>query len=152
MRVVHEIFHAISEGNEGRFRWKIHISTKKNGKVFKIIACLDSYVNETTIPVIQGTPMWVFNFFQLLSNKRCSHEEFLFKGNLHWEIWPLKLYPIFCLCFPILLYGVLDYMLFMVDTDAVFTLDDTDIEELLCFPFLEGIVKQVIKFFDTSFR
>ena len=57
MRVVHAIFHAMSEGKEGRVFWIIHISTETNGKVLHIISCLDSDVNEATNQVIEGNPM-----------------------------------------------------------------------------------------------
>ena len=73
MRVTHLIFHAISLGNEGRFCWSIHIDTDIYGKVLKIVACLDSDVNEATNPFIEGTPRWVLSCFQLLSNKRCGY-------------------------------------------------------------------------------
>ena len=56
-RLMHGIFHAISLVKEDRFCWIIHIYTETHGKVLKIIAYLDSYVNDFINPVIQGTPM-----------------------------------------------------------------------------------------------
>ena len=57
MRVVHEIFHAMSEGKECRFCWGVHITTQDHDEVLNIISCLDSDVHEVTNPVIEGTPM-----------------------------------------------------------------------------------------------
>ena len=57
MRLVHEIFHAMSEGKECRFCWGIHITTQAHDEVLNIISCLDSDVHEATNPVIEGTPM-----------------------------------------------------------------------------------------------
>ena len=74
MRVVHDIFHAMSESKEGRLSWSIHIATEMHGKVLKIMVCLESDVNEATKSVIDRNSMWVFNLFQLFSNNRCSHK------------------------------------------------------------------------------
>ena len=57
MRVVHEIFNAMFEGNKIRFCWGIHISDYIHGKVLNIIAYLDSAVHEVTNPVIEVTSM-----------------------------------------------------------------------------------------------
>ena len=54
MRVMHEIFHVISEGKKLLFYWIINITTYTHGKVLKIIACLNSYVHDITNPVIEG--------------------------------------------------------------------------------------------------
>ena len=75
MWVVRGILHAVSYINELRIYWIIRVSTETHGKVLKIIASLNSDVHEDTNPVIDISPMWVFNFFQFLSNNRCSHEE-----------------------------------------------------------------------------
>ena len=63
MRVVHEIFHAVSEGNKGRLCWFIHTTTKLHGELLDIIAYLDSDKNEATNPVIEVTSMGFFNLF-----------------------------------------------------------------------------------------
>ena len=75
MRVVNEIFHAIYERKEGRICWRIHVATEARGEILKIVASLNSCVHEATNPVIEGSPMWVFNFFRLFYNNRCIHEE-----------------------------------------------------------------------------
>ena len=42
----------------------------------------------------------------------------------------MKIYCIFCLCYPILLDDVLDDIIFLINNDAMFTLDYVNIEEL----------------------
>ena len=115
--IVHEIFHAISEIKDRRFCWGINISTDTHGKILKIIASLNSDLHEATNPVIEGHSMWFLNLFQIFYNKRCSHEEYLFKVIFHWERWFLKLYFIFFLCSPIFLNNAFDYMICMVNKD-----------------------------------
>ena len=106
MWMVYEIFHAMSKKKEGKFCWIIHVATETHGKALNIIARLSSDVHEVTNLVIEGSFMWVFNFFQLFYNKRCIHEEYIFKGYVHWEMWLLELYFIFYLCSSILLNNV----------------------------------------------
>ena len=50
----------------------------------------------------------------------------------------------------ILFRGVFDPMIFLVNTDYMFTLDYVDIEDIYFFPLLEGVVKENIKLFDQS--
>ena len=57
MRVVHDIFHAMSESKEGRLSWSIHIATEMHGKVLKIMVCLESDVNEAAKSVIDRKSM-----------------------------------------------------------------------------------------------
>ena len=73
--MLHDIFYEMFERKEGRLGWKIHVATDTHDKVLKIIDSLDSDANESTKPVIKGTPMCVFNLFQFFYNKRCIHEE-----------------------------------------------------------------------------
>ena len=124
MRVMHEILHAMSEGEKIRFYWGIHTATYMNGKVLKIIACLDSDVHDATNPVNEGTLMWVFNLFKFLYNKRCSHEYSLLKTCFHWEMLILKLYIIFCLFPHILFDDAFDDMTCLINTDSKLTLDN----------------------------
>ena len=42
----------------------------------------------------------------------------------------MKLYLLFCIYYPILLYDVIDYMICLVNNDDFLTSDDVDIEEL----------------------
>ena len=46
--MVHEIFHAVSEGKEFRFFGGINITTQAHVEVLKIIVCLDSDVHKAT--------------------------------------------------------------------------------------------------------
>ena len=64
-------------------------------------------------------------FVSVFSNRRGSHEELLFKIYVHWER-----YLIFCLCYPILLDDVIDDMIYIINTDSMFTLDDVNVEEI----------------------
>ena len=59
MWMVHEIFHAMSKSKEIWFYWVIHVATEAHGKVFNIVASLDSDVYEATNPVIEEPYMWV---------------------------------------------------------------------------------------------
>ena len=129
MWMVHEILHAMSESKEIKFCWGIHVSTETCGNILKIILSLNSDVHEATNPVIEGSWMWVFNFFHIFSNKKCSHEEFIFKGSVHWERLFLKLYFIFCCCYPIFLNNSFDYIIYLVNTDFIFTLNYINIED-----------------------
>ena len=63
----------MSKGKGSRFYWCIHIETETHGKVLKIIICLDSEVNKSTNPVIEGNTVQIFNWFQLLSNNKFIH-------------------------------------------------------------------------------
>ena len=51
----------------------------------KIIACLNSYVHDTTNSVIEGSSMRFYNIFRFISNKRYGHEEILFKLSVYWS-------------------------------------------------------------------
>ena len=108
MWMMNEIFHAMYESKEIRLCWGIHVSTETHGKVLNIIACLDSDIHEVTNQVIEGYYIWVFNLFWIFSNKRCGNEECLFKVCVHWKRWFMKLYFIFCCCYPIFLNNVFD--------------------------------------------
>ena len=55
--MVHEILYAMSESNEGRLFCIINVATETQGKVFKVIIGLNSYVYESTNPVIEVTLM-----------------------------------------------------------------------------------------------
>ena len=48
--------------------------------------------------------------------------------------------------------GVLDYMICMINNDAMFTLDYVDIEEIYSPPLLEGVVKESINFLHRPFK
>ena len=63
MRLMHDIFRDISEGNKCSFCWGIHIITEAHGEAFNTIYYLDSDVNYITNPVIEGNPMLVFKLF-----------------------------------------------------------------------------------------
>ena len=129
MSVVHDIFYAMSDGNKCRFCWGIHITTQSHGELLKIIACLDSDVHESTNPVIELTPMWVFNF-AFSSNERCIREELLFKRCIYWKRQLLKLQVIFCIFSQIFFNGIFDDMICLINTDEMFTLDYVNIEVL----------------------
>ena len=43
-------------------------------------------------------------------------------------------------------------MIFLVNTDYMFTLDYVDIEDIYFFPLLEGVVKENIKLFDQYLK
>ena len=53
MCMVHEIFHAIFEGKKIRFCQCIHVSTEAHCEILKVVASFNSYVNDSTNPVIQ---------------------------------------------------------------------------------------------------
>ena len=42
----------------------------------------------------------------------------------------MKLYFFFCICYPIFLYGILDYMICLINYDSMFTLDGVCIKEI----------------------
>ena len=131
MWIVHEIFHDISNREEIWFCWGIHVATEAYCKVLNTIVSLDSDVHEATNPGIEGSYMWVFNLFQIFSNKICSHEECIFKGCVHWEMLFLKLYLIFCLFYPILMNNVFDDMIYLIKTYSIFTLYYVKFEEIV---------------------
>ena len=58
---MHEILHIMSERKKNRLCLVIHITTYTHDAILNIIACLDINVHEATNPVIEGTPIWVFN-------------------------------------------------------------------------------------------
>ena len=89
--------------------------------------------------------MQVFNLFQFFYNKRCRHEDLLFKGCVHWERLILRPYFVFYLCYPILLDYFLDDIICLINTDWMLTLDHVNIEELYFWYFLEGIIKENTK-------
>ena len=60
---VHEVSHAVSEGEKCWLCWIIHISTLFHSKILNIIACLNFYVHDITKPVIKWIPMLFFNLF-----------------------------------------------------------------------------------------
>ena len=60
--MVHEIFNSMSEEKEIRFCWSIKITIQSHGEVLNTIVCWNIDVHEATNPVIEGTPMQVFNF------------------------------------------------------------------------------------------
>ena len=68
--MVHEIFHDMYESKAGRIYWRIYVAVETHGKVLSITAILNIGVHEATNPVIEGSPVQVFNFFLLFSNKR----------------------------------------------------------------------------------
>ena len=80
MWVVYDILHFMYDINEVRLCCSIHVSTETHGKVLNIIASLSSDVHESTNPVIEGSSVWFFDLFHIFSNKRCLHEEYIFKG------------------------------------------------------------------------
>ena len=55
-----------------------------------------------------------------------------------------------CLFLPTFLDNVLNGIICLVNNDAMFTLDDVNIEEFSFYPLLEGIFKDSIKLFDQS--
>ena len=117
-----------------------------------IIVCLNSDLNETTNPVIE-LPLTVFsNYFSAISNKWCVHEDILFEWWVYWKIWLMKLYLLFCLCYQILSNYILYDMVCLINDTTMWTLDDSDIEELYFWTFLEGIIKDCIKLFGQYFR
>ena len=63
MRAVHEIFHAMLEGNKLRLFWVVYITTQYYGKALLIITCFNSDVNKATNPVTEVTPKLVFKLF-----------------------------------------------------------------------------------------
>ena len=71
-----------------------------------------------------------FSIFQKFSNKRCSHEEHIFIGCVHWERWLPKLYFVFCIFYPMLFNDVFDDMIFVVNTYSILTLDYANVEEI----------------------
>ena len=139
--MVNHIFHAISERNEGRFCWGIYVSNETHGKILKIIAILNIDVHEENNPVIEGSSMRFLNFFNILSKKSCSHEDYIFKVSVHWERWFLKIYFIFCLCYPISLNNIFNDVICLVNTDSIFILTNVNVEEFYFCLFSEGIFK-----------
>ena len=72
----------------------------------------------------------IFDLFELVSNKRCGHEELVFQMMyLLKKAMSDNLIIILYFCL-ILSDVVLDDMIFLVKTDTIFTLDYVDIEEL----------------------
>ena len=118
----------------------------------KFIACLNSDLHEATNPVNEGFTMWVFNFFSLFSNKSCFHEDTLIKLCVYWKGWLLKPYFIFFIFSPMLFDGVLDYMICMINNDAMFTLDYVDIEEIYSPPPPGRCCQREYKFLASSFQ
>ena len=53
MWTANNIFYVMFDIKEIRFFWCIHISTKANGEILKIIFSLNSDVNDFTNPVIE---------------------------------------------------------------------------------------------------
>ena len=130
MWTVHEIFHAMFESNEIRFCWVIFVATEAHGEILTTIASLNNHVHESTKPVIEGSSMWFINLFWLFSNERCSHKEYLFKWGIHWKRWFLKCYFIFCLFSPLLLNNVFHDVIYLINTDFIFTLNYVYVEEI----------------------
>ena len=58
------------------------------------------------------------------------------KWFICWKRWFLKLDIIFCLCSPLLLNNVIDDMVCIINTDAIFTMDTGDTEDLELGTFL----------------
>ena len=73
--------------------------------------------------------MWFINFFQILSNERCIHKEFIFKEFIHCKWWFLKFNLIFYFCSPIFLNDILHYVICLVNNYAIFTLLHVNFEE-----------------------
>ena len=130
MWMVHEIIHAMFERNKSRFCWCNYVSTEPHCDILKVISNLNSDAHESTNPVIYWSSMWFLNLLHLLSNERCSHEECIFKGWLHWKWWLLKFYFIFFLCSPIFLNNCFGGMICLVKSDSIFTLYYVNIEEI----------------------
>ena len=101
-----------------------------------------------------GNPVWVFKFFSLSpnDNERCSHKYFLFKWCVYWKWWLLKLDLILCLCSPILLDNVFDYMTCLINTDVIFISVDVNIDYLYWWVLLEFLIKEGIKFLNWSLK
>ena len=128
--MVHEILHAMIDSKEIRFCWYIHVSTEAHGEILKIIVSLDSDVHESTNLVIEKSPMWFLDFFQLFSNERCLHKYYLFKRYIHWKRWLLESYLIFYLCSSIFSNIIFHDIICLVNTGYNLFLDNINIEEI----------------------
>ena len=51
--MVHDILHAMSESNDVRLGWSIHISAETHGELFMIILSFNSDLYEGINPVIE---------------------------------------------------------------------------------------------------
>ena len=130
MWILHDIFHDIYDSKWNRLYWVIIVSTEMHGKMLNIIASLNSAVHESTIPVIKGYSILFLNLFQLFSNKRCSHDGCIFKLCVHWKSWLLILYFVFCLCYTMYPNNVFRYVIWMINTNSIFTLNCANVAEL----------------------
>ena len=127
--MVNEIYHAIFERNKRRLCWCIHIATESHFDILKIIASLDSDVHESTKPIIEGSSMLYFNWFQIFSNEMCIHEEGMLKWGIYWKWRFLEFYLIFCFFHPIFLNAIFHVVICLVNTDSIFNFNHVNVEE-----------------------
>ena len=69
----------MSERKEVRFCWVIHVYTRIQGKVLKIVASLNSDVYEATNPVIEGLSIKVYNSSRFSPRRGVSMKRLLSK-------------------------------------------------------------------------
>ena len=102
-------------------------------------------MNNTYYSVVEWSPMCLFTLFQLFSNEWLSYEYIYFKWCVCWKRRFMKIYVLFCLCYPILLNNVLYDMIFIINAYAIFDMYYWDIGEIEFGTFLGCISKKGIK-------
>ena len=116
---------SIKSGSVGAFMQPLRLMVRYWGSyIFWTVMCMS--------PPTQwfNDPPWYFSIFQLFYNKRCSHEECIFKGCIHWKCLLLEFYPIFCLCSLILLNNIFHDLICLVNIYSIFTFNNANVEEI----------------------
>ena len=130
MCIVNDILHSMFDSKQSRLYWGIHVATETHDETLKIIASMDSDVNDSTNSMIEISSMLFINFFELFSNDICSHEYCLLKWYVHWKGWVLVVYLIFCLCSPIFPNNIFHDVICLVNTNSMFTSNNLNVDGL----------------------
>ena len=92
------------------------------------------------------------NLIHIFSNERCIHEECILKEFIHWKLWLLVFYFVFCFYYSMFLNNIFYDVICLVNTNYVFILNNVHVKEPQFWSFLEGIVKETVNLLCHSFR